>query len=151
MQPIYGLVKVGHCFNLTSASCTNVAAPIIRTSRFLRSPFMPAYLPDDAVVGVYNRRLYPWSIGDDLNTAYWQLRRMAMLYDVPETPIEIAGPEACVLLNYLFTRDVDNLRIGRASYAIACNAQGGVIMDGVLLQLREDCFWYVQADGEFAP
>ena len=45
-----------------------------------------------ASVGVYNRRMYPWSIGDDVQEMYWHLRRAVMLYDVPETPLEISGP-----------------------------------------------------------
>ncbi|MBM3616869.1 MAG: aminomethyl transferase family protein, partial [Alphaproteobacteria bacterium] len=41
------------------------------------------------------------------------------------------------------------LRPGRATYAIACWDHGGVLVDGVLIQLAADRFWYVQAEGDF--
>ena len=126
-----------------------MSQPTIRPHRFCASPFMPAYLPSDASVGIYNGRMYPWSIGDDVNEKYWHLRRAAMLYDVPETPIEITGAQALQLLNYVFTRDVSTLRVGRACYAIACNPQGGILMDGVLMRLGENRYWYVMAHGPF--
>ena len=80
---------------------------------------------------------------------YWTLRRAAAMYDVPETPLEIVGPDAERLLNRVLTRDIAKLKIGRASYALACKADGGILMDGVLLRLAEDQFFYVQADGDF--
>jgi aminomethyltransferase len=71
------------------------------------------------------------------------------LYDVPEKPLEIKGPEAVTLLERIFARRVENLKIWRARYAIACTPAGTVLMDGVLIRLAEDHFWYVKANGEF--
>ena len=67
---------------------------IVRLSskRFAMSPWMPAYLTDDAVLGVYSRRFYALGVGDDPAGDYWRLRRGAALYDVPEHPVEIVGP-----------------------------------------------------------
>ena len=88
-------------------------------------------------------------MGDDPTTAYWHLRQKVMLYDVPETPIEIYGPDADRLLNKVFTPDITKLKTGRAGYAIACYPNGGILMDGVLIRLTPEHYWYVQADGEF--
>ncbi len=124
---------------------------IIRASakRFIPSPYVDFYANDDTVFGIYCDRLYPLSIGNDPIEHYWKLRRKVMLYDVPEKPLEIKGPDAIALLERVFTRRIDNLGLWRARYAIACTPQGGVIMDGVLIRLAEDHFWYVQANGEF--
>ena len=39
--------------------------------------------------------------------------------------------------------------MGRARYGIACNEDGTVLMDGVVMRLAQDRFWYVKANGEF--
>ena len=123
----------------------------ISSKRFTMSPWMPAYLTEQAILGVYSRRFYALGLSEDPIPEYWHLRRGAVLYDVPEHPIEIAGADAMALFRKVFCRDVSRLREGRATYAIACNHGGGVLMDGVLMRLGEDRFWYVLADGEFLP
>jgi len=72
-----------------------------------------------------------------------------MLYDVPEKPLSIQGKDAIVLLERIFTRKISNLKVGRARYAIACTPQGQMLMDGIVIRLAADHFWYVKADGEF--
>ena len=121
----------------------------ISAKRFEASPYTDKYANDDMVFGIYCRRFYPLSIGDDPIEQYWKLRRGVMLFDVPEKPLDIKGPDADALLERLFTRRIDNLKIWCARYAVACTPQGGILMDGVLIRLAEDHFWYVQADGEF--
>jgi aminomethyltransferase len=121
----------------------------VSAKRFARSPFFECYATDEAIFGIYSGRLYPLSLGEDPVENYWALRRRAVLYEVPEHPIEIAGPDAVRLLDRVLTRNVAMLRVGRASYGIACYADGGIVMDGVLMRLADDRFWYVLADGEF--
>jgi glycine cleavage system aminomethyltransferase T len=125
--------------------------PVMRVSskRFASSPFLHRYVTDDAVFGVYAGRLYPLSLGDDPVEGYWRLRREAALFDVPERPLEIAGPDAERLLDLVLTRDVASLAPGRAAYGLACDHHGGILMDGVLIRFSDDRFWYVMADGEF--
>ncbi len=121
----------------------------ISAKRFETSPYTDKYANDDTVFGVYCRRFYPLSTGDDPIEQYWKLRRGVVLYDVPEKPLDIKGPDAVALLERVFTRHIDSLKTWRARYAIACTPQGGILMDGVLIRLADDHFWYVQADGEF--
>ena len=73
------------------------------------------------------------------------------LYDVPERPLEISGPDAVALLDKVLVRRTGNLGVNRAAYGLACDASGGLLMDGVLMRLADDRFWYVMADGEFLP
>lgn len=127
--------------------------PTIRISskRFRFSPFAPCYAGPNTVWGIYSGRLYALSWGDDPVANYRALRRDAALYDVPEHPIEIAGPQALDLLGRVFCRRIANLAVGRARYSIACRDDGGILMDGILLRLDDKRFWYVLADGEFLP
>ena len=46
-------------------------------------------------------------------------------------------------------RDVSKMKPGRSAYGVACWPDGGVLVDGILIRLAEDRFWYVQADGDF--
>lgn len=123
----------------------------ISAKRFAMSPWLPAYMTAETVLGVYSRRFYPLTIGDDPIANYWHLRRGAVLFDVPEHPIEISGPDAVALLEKVFCRRIEKLKPGRATYAIACDHNGGILMDGVLMRFGEERFWYVMADGEFLP
>ncbi len=75
------------------------------------------------------------------------MRRRAVLYDVPERPVQIEGPDAVPFLEHIFARRVGTLSEGGGRYAIACTPRGGVFMDGILFRLSEDRFWYVQPDG----
>ena len=126
--------------------------PVLKISakRFATSPFVDRYATEDTVFGVYGGRLYPLSNGDDPVEGYWRLRREAALFDVPERPLQIEGPDAERFLDLVLTRDVAALRPGRAGYGIACDASGGILMDGVLLRLSPERFWYVLADGDIA-
>ena len=122
----------------------------ISAKRYDQSPYLSKYMTEDAVFGLYANRFYPlWLNGGDPIAEYWKLRQEVMLYDVPEKPLEIKGVDAAVLLEKVFTRKISSLKQWRARYAIACTPQGKILMDGVLIRLAEDHFWYVQANGEF--
>ena len=113
-------------------------------------PLVHQELPHDPSFGIYNRRLRSLEYGrvgwEDL---YWRLRRQVILAHTGELATEIRGPDAAAVLNRVFTRDVPRIPVGRCSYQVACFADGGMIMDGILLRLAPDRFWFVQADGEF--
>ena len=68
---------------------------------------------------------------------------------MPEKPLEIIGPDAARLLEQILACRVGTLPVGRARYGIACNEDGTVLMDGVVMRLAEDRYWYVKANGEF--
>lgn len=123
----------------------------VSSHRYLRSPFFRFYDNPQARYGVYNQRLYPLDLGGDAVAEYWRLRKHAILYDVPERPLEISGPDAVRLLDRVMVRQTGNINVHRAAYGLACAADGGLLMDGVLLRLAADRYWYVMADGEFLP
>ena len=119
--------------------------------RLGQSPFAHRYVTDQTVFGLYCGRLYPlkttWN--EDPVPKYWKLRRDVLLYDVPEKPLEIIGPDAARLLERVLACRVGTLPVGRARYGIACHEDGAVLMDGVVMRLAQDRFWYVKANGEF--
>lgn len=122
---------------------------VISSRRFEESPFIERTYSPDMVRGVYAGRFYPFFMDEDYIDKYWCLRQKALIFDVPEKPIEIAGPDAVSFLDKVLSRNVANMAEGRGYYAIACTPRGGVFMDGVVFRLGKDRFWYVQADGAF--
>ena len=112
------------------------------------SPFHACYAHEDTVLRSCAGRLFVHDNGEDMVAAYWALRRKVAIYDVPERPIEIAGPDALRLLEKIFARRIAPLQIGRGCYVLACTHAGGLFMDGVLFRLEADRFWFVQPDGD---
>ena len=121
----------------------------ISARRFEESPFIERTNHPDMVRGVYAGRYFPIFMGEDPLEKYWTLRRKALIFDVPEKPVEISGPDSVAFLEKVLSRKVAPLEEGRGLYAIACTPQGGIFMDGVLFKLGTDRYWYVQADGAF--
>ena len=121
----------------------------ISARRFEESPFIARTANPAMIRGGYADRFFPIYLGEDVIEKYWTLRQRALIFDVPEKPVEIAGPDAVQFLERVLARRVSTMREGRGYYAIACTPQGGVFMDGVVFRLGQDRFWYVQADGPF--
>ncbi len=109
----------------------------------IERPFGPHYC-------VYNRRLMACCF-DKLSTeeGYWNLRTKAAVLNTGEFPLQFEGPDAQTLLNRLFTKDIAKLKPMRCGYGIACYEDGTLLVDGILLRLSQDKFWYAQADGDF--
>ncbi len=134
--------------NLQEASdLTNTVT--ISARRFEESPFIERTGSPDMVRGVYAGRYFPIFMGEDWIEKYWCLRQKALIFDVPEKPIDIQGPDAVPFLDKVLSRNVAAMTEGRGYYAIACTPQGGIFMDGVVFRLGENQFRYVQADGPF--
>ena len=121
----------------------------ISARRYEESPFIKRHDTKNMVRGVYAGRFFAVYNGEDYLAKYWTLRRKALIFDVPEKPVEISGPDVIPFLDKVLTRKISTVKEGRGYYALACTPQGGIFMDGVLFKLGDDRFWYVQADGPF--
>ena len=121
----------------------------ISARRYEESPFIERTNCPEMIRGVYAGRYFPIFMGEDYIEKYWCLRQRALIFDVPEKPVEISGPDSVPLLEKVLSRAVSSMVEGRGYYAIACTPQGGVFMDGVVFRLGQNRFWYVQADGPF--
>ena len=109
----------------------------------IERPFGPHYT-------VYNRRLMACCFDHiDTEEGYWLLRQKAAVLHTGEFPLQFKGPDAETLMNRLFTKDFRKVKTGRCGYGLTCYEDGGMITDGVVLRLSDDCFWYAQADGDF--
>ncbi len=121
----------------------------VNLGRIEKSPFLQKYSNDKLVNGIYANRFFPISWGENLEQSYRTLRSKSVLFDCPHRPIEISGPESLAFLEKILTRSISDLKIGKARYALACQADGGILMDGVVMRLADNCFWFAKADGEF--
>ena len=112
------------------------------------SPFHNCYANEKTVLRLSAGRFYAHHNGEDVISSYWALRQHAALFDVPERPVEIAGPDAVGFLEYLVARKIKDMGVGRGCYALICTHKGGIFMDGILLRLAENRFWFVHPDGD---
>ena len=113
------------------------------------SPFAEFYSNDQITFGIYADRFFPISMEENVLDKYHLLRKKALLFDVPEKPLEIKGRDAEVFLDYILSRNVMRMKTNRGYYCLACNSDGGILMDGILFKFAKDHFWYIQADGAF--
>lgn len=73
-----------------------------------------------------------------------QVRQDAGVFDISHMGrIDIQGPEAEDLLNYLSTNQLSNKPIGSATYTLWCNLQGGVVDDLIVYKKSSDHFFVI--------
>lgn len=116
-------------------------------ARIRKSPYFDRTVSDGVTAfTTYNRTYMPTSYGD-LQGEYWRLIKGVSLWDVAcERQIEISGPDAAQLTQYLVPRDLSNCKVGQGKYVPICNHQGYLLNDPVLLRVEEDRFWLSIAD-----
>jgi glycine cleavage system aminomethyltransferase T len=115
-----------------------------------RHPYFEVERPLVPHYTVYNRRLMACCFDkSSTEDGYWLLRQKAAVLNTGEYPLQFEGPDAERLLDRLFTKDMTKLKPGRCGYGLACYDDGGLLVDGVVLRLSADRFWYAQADGDF--
>ena len=97
---------------------------------------------------VYNHTLLAAefrSLQDD----YRHLKRHVQLWDVScERQVEIQGPDAARLVQWMTPRDLSRATTGRCLYAPLIDETGGMINDPVVLKLADDRFWISIADSD---
>ena len=83
----------------------------ISARRFEESPYIERTYSPEMVRGVYAGRYFPMTVGEDPIKKYWLLRQKALIFDVPEKPIEISGPDTCLLYTSPSPRDRQKSRM----------------------------------------
>lgn len=97
---------------------------------------------------VYNHMLIPGHFGDP-DAEYDRLINGVAMWDVAaQRQVEIVGPDAERLVQYLTPRDLSKTRVGQGRYVPLCNESGWVINDPVLLKLADDQYWLSVADSD---
>ncbi len=116
-----------------------------------KSPYFDATVADGVKsFAVYNHMYIPVDFGDP-DAEYDRLLNGVAMWDVAcERQVELAGPDAGMLAQYLTTRDLANAVPGQGMYAPLCDYDGHLINDPVLLKLSTSQYWLSIADSDIA-
>lgn len=117
--------------------------------RVRKSPFFEATLRHGAKsFSVYNHTYLATSYGDT-TAEYWSLVNDVTLWDVTvQRLVEIEGPDAFRLIQYLTPRDMSNCEVGQCQYMVLTNQDGGIVNDAIQFRVGEDRFWLSPGDGD---
>lgn len=119
------------------------------TSRTRRTPYSPR-VEALGVKGytVYNHMLLP-AFFRSREEDYRHLKTKVQLWDVScERQVELAGPDAARLAQFMTPRNLGKAVLGQCVYAPMTDHRGGLVNDPVLLKLAEDRFWLSIADSD---
>lgn len=101
---------------------------------------------------MYHPRLYFSPDEGGLLGEYEYLTQHVTLWNVAvERQIQVRGPDATALIDYLVTRKMTGakeLAPGKARYVVLCNEEGGIVNDPVLLRIAEDEYWLSISDSD---
>ncbi len=116
-----------------------------------KSPFFDATVADGVTsFSVYNHMLIPSHFGDR-EREYDRLIRGVVMWDVgAQRQVQLAGPDAADLVQYLAARDIADMQPGQGKYVPLCDHDGRLINDPVLLKHAEDKFWLSIADSDIS-
>lgn len=114
-----------------------------------KSPYFEATVADGvAAFAVYNHMYMPTNFGDP-DGEYDRLLNGVAMWDVAcERQVELAGPDAGILAQYLTARDISGAENGQGKYVPVCDYDGFLINDPVLLKLSATQFWLSIADSD---
>ena len=118
-------------------------------SNIRKSPYFDATVADGVQsFSVYNHMYLPGHYGDPQGE-YERLINGVAMWDVgAQRQVELQGPDAAQLVQYLCTRDISGTFIGQGRYVPICNHDGNLINDPVLLKRADDQFWLSIADSD---
>jgi len=98
---------------------------------------------------VVNHMLLPKAFQTSVEEDYWHLREHVQIWDVScQRQVQIAGPDAATLVQWMTPRDVGKAKVGDCLYLPIIDANAGLINDPVMLKLAEDRFWLSIADSD---
>lgn len=127
-----------------------MSAPLISIGpRVRKSPFFDATIRYGAkAFTVYNHTYMPTLYTDSV-TEYWSLVNDVTVWDVScQRQVEIKGPDAFKLIQFLTPRDMSKCQVGQCRYMVITDDQGGIVNDAVMLRLDENRFWLSPGDGD---
>ncbi|MBC8221401.1 MAG: glycine cleavage system protein T [SAR86 cluster bacterium] len=125
------------------------SSQIVFGPRVRKSPFFLSTMKYGAkAFTVYNHMYLPVSY-EGTTKDYHNLLNGVQLWDVGvERQIQIKGPDAEALSQFLTPRNIKKCAIGQAMYAPFLDFNGGFLNDPVMLKIAEDCYWFSIADGD---
>jgi len=119
------------------------------SSRIRKSPFYKSTRHYGAkAFTIYNKMYMPTSYTSPVEE-YWSLVNDVTMWDVScERQIEITGPDAHKLVQFLTPRDVSNCKVGHCLYVVLTHEKGGIVNDAILLRIGPEQFWISPGDGD---
>ncbi len=124
--------------------------PKIAISRRLRSTPWTSRLQQQGVKGftVYNHMLLPTEF-ESVEADYWHLCEHVQVWDVgAERQVEIIGPDASKLVQWMTPRDITKTVVGQCVYLPLADENGKLINDPVGLKLDDQHWWLSVADSD---
>lgn len=114
-----------------------------------KSPYFDATVRDGVKsFSVYNHMYIPAHFGD-ADAEYDRLLNGVAMWDVAaQRQVQLLGPDAGKLAQYLTPRNLTNTKVGQGRYVPLCDLEGWIINDPVLLKLADDRFWLSVADSD---
>jgi sarcosine oxidase subunit alpha len=106
-------------------------------------------------VGQWRRPRYYPQPGEDMTGAVLRecaavRTRVGIMDGSTLGKIDVAGPDAEVLLDHLYTNLMSSLKVGRVRYGVMCGNDGMVFDDGTVLRLAHDRFLVTTTTGNAA-
>ena len=85
---------------------------------------------------IVNHTLLPKAFRRSIEEDYWHLRKHVQLWDVScQRQVEIRGPDAARLVQWMTPRDLRQAKIGQCLYITLIDQNAGMINDPILLKL----------------
>lgn len=125
------------------------SSQLVFNPRVRKSPFFFSTIKHGAsAFTIYNHMYLPISY-EGVIEDYNKVLNGVQLWDVGvERQIQIKGPDAEALAQFLTPRNIKKCAVGQAMYAPFLDFNGGFLNDPVMLKISEDCFWFSIADGD---
>ena len=122
-------------------------SPVLSLSRRLRkSPFESRSHVGAKAASVYNHVVLPTAYAS-LEEDYWHLREHVQIWDVAcQVQVQVQGPDAHKLVEYLTPRDLSKIVPGQCVYAPLIDDKAGIVNDPIILCLAPDRFWLSISD-----
>ncbi len=98
---------------------------------------------------IVNHTLLPKSFQKTVEEDYWHLKEAVQLWDVGcQRQVELRGPDAARLAQWMTPRDLRAMRVGQCFYAPLIDHDAGLLNDPVLIKRADDWFWFSIADSD---
>jgi aminomethyltransferase len=116
---------------------------------YRRSPFFESTLAAGCTAyDIYNHMYLP-AYYDDPDVEYWALVNGVTMWDVGvERTVEVSGPDADRLIDYITCRDLTRCAVGQGKYMPVIAPDGGIVNDPVLLHVAPNKWWMQLADSD---
>lgn len=122
---------------------------IVISPRVRKSPYFDSTMKYGASAFTIYNHMYMPIVYKGPEKDYENLLNGVQLWDVGvERQVEIKGPDASKLAQYITPRDINKCNVGQAMYAPLLDFEGGFINDPVMLKLAEDHFWFSLSDSD---